>query len=894
MKKVPAAPRRSAHGDAPVFPIVGIGASAGGIEALDQFFKAVPAETGMAFVVIQHLDPTHKDILVELLQRSTQLPVLQAGDGQTVEAGHVYVIPPNSDLSILNGKLHLLAPAAPRGLRLPIDFFLRSLAADRQERAIGVILSGMGSDGTLGLRAIKENAGAAFVQDTSSAKFDGMPRSAISAGLADVVAPAAELPARIASYLRHAPPGGTAEPGLSAADQGSLDKIILLLRAQTGHDFSMYKKSTIYRRVERRLGLHQLAGIADYVHFLRANPQEAELLFKELLIGVTSFFRDPPVWTEIVDKVMPALLAANPNGAALRAWTPACSTGEEAYSLAIAFHETVERLKPAGLFSLQIFATDLDGDAIDIARNGQYPANVSADVSEARLQRYFVQDNGGYRVCKDIRDMVIFAPQNVMMDPPFTKLDLLTCRNLLIYLEGDLQKKLLPLFHYSLKPGGFLVLGSAETAGVATELFTPLPGKTRIYQRRATALRADAIEFPINANGHGRGRNGAEVPAPPAAPGGPNLQLLTDTLLLQRFAPAAVLTTDKGDIVYISGKTGNYLEPAAGKANMNLFAMAREGLSSALNEVFARAVREHTSVTLRDLQIGTGGGAVLANVSVHWLAEPLALRGMVLVVFAELPAAALAVAQGRSDPDDIAAERMRALAQEVQQSREKLQIAREEMQTSQEELKSTNEELQSTNEELQSTNEELTTSKEEMQSMNEELQTVNHELTAKLDELSQASDDMKNLLNSTDIATLFLDDQMRVRRYTTRVTGFIKLIPGDAGRPITDLVSTLDYPALAADAAEVLRTLVFHEVQVGASEGRWFTVRIMPYRTQDNRIDGVVITFIDNSTAKTLELALDEEIREHKRTQAALQERVDALTAERDSLLAESGKGKAP
>ncbi|MFL6656614.1 MAG: chemotaxis protein CheB, partial [Massilia sp.] len=842
----------------PKFSIVGIGASAGGLEALELFFKGIPANSGMAFVVVQHLDPTHKDIMVELLQRNISMPVLQASDALAVQPNHVYVMPPNCDLSILRGVLHILEPSGARGLRLPIDFFLRALAVDQRAHGIGVILSGMGSDGTLGLRAIKENAGAVFVQEPASAKFDGMPGSAIAAGLADMIGPAGALGGMIASYLSHAPLLTNApDTSVTEMDHSALDKVILVLRAQSGHDFSLYKKSTIFRRVERRMGLHQLASIADYLRYLRESPQEAQLLFKELLIGVTCFFRDPAVWAQLAADAVPALLARYPEGATLRAWTPACSTGEEAYSLAIIFREALDRIKPGARFSLQIFATDLDTDAIDVARTGIYPANIAADVSEERLQRFFIQEDDHYRVSKEIREMVIFAPQNLVMDPPFTKLDLLTCRNLLIYLEGDLQKKLLPLFHYSLKPGGILTLGSAETVGVATELFAPWPGKTRIYQRRETAVRVDSVEFPTAVYGRARGHATEAAHGISTAPiGGPNLQALTESLLLRRFSPAAVLTTDKGDIVYISGKTGKYLEPATGKANMNIFAMAREGLASALNEVFAKAVRERSCLTLDELKVGTNGGTVLVNVKVQCLSEPVGLAGMVLIVFTDLPTPPPEPPTNRDQLASVESERMNALAQEVQQSREELQMAREEMQTSQEELKSTNEELQSTNEELQSTNEELTTSKEEMQSMNEELQTVNHELTAKVDELSQASDDMKNLLNSTDIATLFLDEQMRVRRFTNRVTGIIKLIPGDAGRPVTDLVSMLDYPALADDAREVLQTLVFREMQVSARDGRWFTVRIMPYRTQDNRIDGVVITFVDISAAKTLERAL--------------------------------------
>ncbi|MDD2922525.1 MAG: chemotaxis protein CheB, partial [Anaerolineales bacterium] len=426
------------------FPIVGIGASAGGLEALELFLAHVPKDSGMAFVIIQHLDPTHKGVLVELLQRGTSMPVAQVKDRMRVKPAHVYVIPPNKDMSILHGVLHLLDPVAPRGLRLPIDFFFRSLAEDKQEHSVAVILSGMGSDGMLGARAIKEKAGVVFVQEPSSAKFDGMPRSTMDDGLADVVAPADLLPEKINAYLRHAPL--ITQPAIETQTaQSALEKVVILLRAQTGHDFSLYKKTTIYRRIERRMGLHQIDKIANYVRFLRENPQEVELLFRELLIGVTNFFRDPEAWQQLGDEVLPALISAGKSNQTLRAWIPACSTGEEAYSLAIIFKEALEKIKPAKNIALQIFATDLDAQAIERARAGVFPANISADVSAQRLARFFIKADGSYQVTKPIREMVIFAPQNIIMDPPFTKLDIVGCRNLLIYLTPELQKKLLPL-----------------------------------------------------------------------------------------------------------------------------------------------------------------------------------------------------------------------------------------------------------------------------------------------------------------------------------------------------------------------------------------------------------------------------------------------------------------
>ena len=835
-----------------LFPIIGIGASAGGLEALELFLRRVPPKSGMAFVIVQHMDPTHKGILAELLQRATAMPVVQVKDRTRVKPDCVYVIPPNKDMSILHGVLHLLAPVAPRGLRLPIDFFFRSLADDRQERSIGVILSGMGSDGRLGLRAIKEKAGVVFVQAPATAKFDGMPRSAVGAGLADVVAPVEELPDKISAYLKHTP--YIAQPEKTADDktQSALEKAVILLRAQTGHDFSLYKKTTVYRRIERRMGIHQIDKITDYVRYLRENPQETKLLFKELLIGVTSFFRDPAAWEQLKREVISALVAGCNPGQTLRAWTPGCSTGEEAYSLAIVFKEALDQLQPVGNRMLQIFATDLDRDAVDKAREGIFPANIAADVSPERLGRFFVQTERGYQIDKSIRETVIFAPQNVIMDPPFTKLDILICRNLLIYLTPELQKKLLPLFHYSLNPGGCLFLGTAETIDGFTDLFATLDGKWRLYRRLEFSPRVESFDFPSRFVPPQPSASQQQKALQPTA----NLQTLADQLLLQRYSPAAVLVNEKGDILYINGKTGKYLEPAAGKANWNIFAMAREGLRHELSGAFKKALRQKGAVILMGVKVGTNGGTQAVNVTVQPLAESEVMKGTVMIVFRDV-----AMPPAMKPPDK--AKRVSArsaqvaeLERDLQQARQEAQIARDEMQTSQEELKSANEELQSSNEELQSTNEELTTSKEEMQSMNEELQTLNRELQAKVDELSLASNDMKNLLESTDIAILFLDNALNVRRFTAQASKLIKLIPTDVGRPITDMATDLVYPEFYDDVREVLRTLVFVEKEVITRDGCWSMARIMPYRTMDNRIDGVVITFTDITAAKKLEAEL--------------------------------------
>ncbi|WP_440949786.1 chemotaxis protein CheB [Methanosphaerula subterraneus] len=832
------------------FPIIGIGASAGGLEALEQFLKGVPQESGMAFVVVQHLDPTQPGMLPELLQRATPMPVIQVTETVAIQPDSVYVIPPGHDLSLLHRSLHLLEPHAPRGLRLPIDFFFRSLADDLQDKSIGVILSGMGSDGTIGLRAIKEKAGLALVQDPASAKFDGMPRSVIDGGLADIVAPAEDLPGKILAFVRHRPIITEPEPPVDPRRGDAFDKVVILLRARTGHDFSLYKKNTVNRRVERRMAIHQIDRITDYVRFLQENPPELDLLFKELLIGVTGFFRDPAVWEALRGRIIPDLIAASPDGMVLRAWVAGCSTGEEAFSLAIVFREALGETSPAKQCTLQIYATDLDRDAVDRARTGYYPENLVTDLSEERLDRFFVKEGKGYQVRKEIREMVVFAPQNVIMDPPFTRLDILSCRNLLIYLEPEIQRKLIPLFHYALNPGGVLVLGTAESIGGFTDLFSPLDSKLRLYRRVMTPLPAAPIEFPTAFF-----PQTGTVDQRPAQRPTINLQSLADQVILQQYAPAAVLTSNTGDILYINGRTGRFLEPAAGKANWNIFAMARDGLHAELGGAFRRALRQEEPVALRGVRIGVDGGMVHADVTVQKLARPAPLKGLMLIVLADVPPPPEAPARDRHTRRH---EEVLELEERLRRSEEDLQTTREEMQSSQEELKSTNEELQSTNEELQSTNEELTTSREEMQSLNEELQTVNTELESRVADLSHVNDDMKNLLNSTNIATVFLDNRLNLRWYTTGMTKLVNLLPGDVGRPVTDIASDLFYQDLLRDAGEVLRTLAPAETEVTVRDGHRFSVRITPYRTLENRIDGVVITFTDITAFRGLEEELSE------------------------------------
>jgi two-component system CheB/CheR fusion protein len=831
-----------------LFPIAGIGASAGGLEALEQFLANVPENSGMAYVVIQHLDPTQKGMLPELLQRVSKVKVFQVKDGMVVKPNCVYVIPPNKSMSIFKGILYLFAPIEARGLRLPVDFFMRSLADDRQDLSIGIILSGMGSDGSIGLRAIKEKNGIVLVQEPETAKFDSMPRNAIDSVLVDIVAPANELPQKLLELLKHLPLVKI-NPEVEVKDKSALEKIIILLRTFTGNDFSLYKKSTLYRRIERRMGAHKIDRISSYVSLLQENPKEVDVLFKELLIGVTNFFRDTKVWEKFGRSVLPEMILSLQAGDNLRAWVAGCSTGEEAYSLAIIFKEAIENIKPRRNISLQVFATDLDQDSIEIARRGLYSENIATDVSPERLNRFFVKTDEGYRVNTEIREMAVFAQHNIIMQPPFTKIDILSCRNLLIYLDPELQSKVLKLFFYSLNTQGIMLLGSSESLGTISHLFKPVDSGLKIYRRSADAMLPDLFNFPSS---YSRNKPEHMEKHSPAIPGR-NIQELADQMLLQHFAPPGLLVNEEGDIIYITGRTGKYLEPASGKANMNVFAMLREGLRNEFPAAFNQAIRKKGSVVLRNLQVGTNGGKQKLNITIQWIDKPEPLKNMVMIVFSDVTEVHDLKIMGKRGKGSLNSSRETELETELQSTHEKMQSTVEEMQASQEELKSANEELQSANEELQSTNEELTSSKEEMQSLNEELQTVNAELQAKVDDFSRLDNDMKNLLNSTDIATLFLDKELKIRRYTNQATKIFKLIKSDIGRPITDQVSDIYYPEMAEDALKVLNTLIFIEKQIPGKDGQWFSTRIMPYRTFEDRIDGLVITFINISELKRVE-----------------------------------------
>jgi chemotaxis methyl-accepting protein methylase/PAS domain-containing protein len=624
------------------------------------------------------------------------------------------------------------------------------------------------------------------------------------------------------------------------------------LQRQTRHDFSLYKPSTLYRRIERRMAIHSLKSPAHYADFLEGNRQEIDLLFKELLIGVTSFFRDPAVWEHLSKVALPELLARRTSGAPLRAWSIGCSTGEEAYSLAMVFCEAAERMPAPYDLTLQIFASDLSSDAIASARRGQYPLTIGASVTADRLARFFSVHDTYYQINQNIRDMVLFAEHDVVLDAPFTKLDLIACRNLLIYFDPLLQRRLLPLLHYSLRSGGLLLLGHSETVGPFSRLFVAVESKLRLYIRQDDAS-FGGPDFllksfpPLSKIKQEHTVSPSNVSMQP----GDSLQLAADHVLLQVYAPAAVLLNGDGDIVYISGRTGKYLEPAAGKANWNFPAMVREDLRKPLMRGLQQAAAQREPLQLHGLRVAAPGGTHVVDVTVQAFQEPHALQGMTMVVFRDVAATPGSRGRGKGKNAVQAPQ-----AAEMQQLRDEIQSLREDARASGEELQSSNEELQSTNEELQSANEELTTSKEEMQSMNEELQTINSELQSKLDDLALAQSDMQNVLNSIEIAILFLDQNLNVRRYTDRAAKIISLRESDVGRPLSDLTTSLQYPELNEDAHETLRSLAFSEKQILATDGRWFSVRIMPYRRLDNVIDGVVITLVDITATKELESAL--------------------------------------
>jgi len=870
----------------PSFPIVGIGASAGGLAAFEAFFSGMPPDTepGMTFVLVQHLAPDHKSILAELIQRYTRMQVFEVEDGMIVEPNCAYIIPPGYDMAFLNGALQLFEPFAPRGQRMPIDFFFRSLAQDQGERAIGIVLSGTGSDGTLGVRAIKGGGGMVMVQTPESTEYDGMPRSVIATGLADYEQPPIEMATTLIAYSLHAFKKNKSDDTITETNfVNVLNKIFIIVRDHTGHDFSSYKPNTIRRRVERRMAVHQLDNIEDYLKYLQQSDVETGALFKDLIIGVTNFFRDTDSFNSLNENSIPKLFAGKKTGSLVRVWSAGCSTGEEAYSIAILLQEYIESTRQN--FVTQVFATDIDPDAIAYARAGIYPSSIAADITPERLERFFTPEPSGsgrevqtYRINKNIRDMLIFSEQNIIKDPPFSKIDLICCRNLMIYLSVDLQKKLIPLFHYALNPDGFLFLGTSESVGEFTNLFQLIDRKSKLYLRKNITFSARHVTG---------GNYFPPVPHTDAATSVPveknikdkfSMRELAEQVLLKQLAPPSALVNGQGNIFYLHGRTGMYLEPVEGEVGgYNIIKMAREGLRHGITITLRKAVQTREVTSLQNLSVKTNGSFTTVNLTVC----PAAIDDkksisdqMYLVVLEEVKSSG-PVQDGKntSQQDDIADadddssthnnldSLVATLRDELRTKEEYLQTTIEELETANEELKSSNEEMQSVNEELQSTNEELETSKEELQSVNEELSTVNNELTTKVTDLSRANNDMNNLLAGTGIATVFVNHQMQILRFTPTASELINLIQNDIGRPVNHILTNLsDYDNLQADIQSVLDTLIPKSIEVKTVKGDWYRMTISPYRTLDNIIEGAVITFVDITQAQELQEELRKQL----------------------------------
>ncbi|MEO5618362.1 MAG: chemotaxis protein CheB [Candidatus Eisenbacteria bacterium] len=845
-------------GDGVTFPVVGVGASAGGLEAFTQLLGALPADTGMAFVLVQHLAPTHPSALAEILSRATKMPVTEVPDELLVEPDHVYVIPPDRSMIIDRGTLQLMKREGP-GIHRPVDRFFRALAEDRRHQAIGVVLSGTATDGTLGLEAIKAEGGITFAQDTT-AQHDGMPRSAIASGCVDFVMAPDAIAREIVRIGQH-PYAVPEVVALETNDKPNLVQVVQLLHHATGVDFTHYKFNTLYRRVTRRMVFHKMNGLAAYVKYLRQTPAEAEALFQDILISVTSFFRDSESFEVLKTTVFPRLLKNRARHDTVRLWTLGCSTGQEAYSLAMAFTEVAEAA--GGSVTFQLFATDLNPVCIDTARVGVYSKDIDQDVSPERLRRFFTEVNGSYRISKSVRDACVFSRHNVLADPPFSRMDLISCRNLLIYMEPVLQQKIMPTLHYALKPEGCLWLGASETIGGYRNLFEVEDVKHKIFAKKSGSS-PEHGQFPLQRGGAPRS---PFVPITSRPSETADLPREADRALLTRFAPPGVVVSAALDILQYRGDTGPFLTPAPGKATLNLLKMLRQGLLVAVRAAVARATQEQAPVREEGLRVKSSGGDLVVAIEVIPLKWQGSKEPGFLVLFddssqmsraARAPrgdagegAAPAQTEAGSPDPDNA------RLAQELAATREYLQALNEQQEAANEELQSANEEVQSANEELQSTNEELETSKEEIQSSNEELATVNDELNNRNVEMNRVNNDLINLLGSVQMAIVMLGPDLRVRRFTPMAEKLLNLIPTDVGRPLADIKLNLeDLPDLEPLLTQALDTVSTRELDVRDRNGRWYSLRLRPYRTQDNKIDGVVVVLVDTTDLKRGEAAV--------------------------------------
>jgi two-component system CheB/CheR fusion protein len=844
------------------FPVVGVGASAGGLAALARFLEAMPSEPGMAIVIVMHLSPRHDSIVDRILQRSTRMPVTQVLEALPLQKNHVYVISPRKALSMNDGYLRLLDMERPRGKHVSIDFFFRTLAEVHRERAFAVVLSGTGSDGSVGIARIRERGGITLVQHPEDAEYDQMPLAAIATGAVDVILPVAELPERIIAMARDAsqivlPEAATLddifETGESTLEsearehEDALRDIMLILRAKTGHDFRAYKRATVLRRIERRMQVNGLRTLEGYRDFLHDHAYERPALLKDMLISVTNFFRDRESFDVLEREVIPQLFEQGSQDTRVRAWSAGCATGEEAYSLAMLLTEAAAPV----LASVQVFATDIDDDAIAHARRGSYSSAATADIAPGRVARFLSREGDGYRVQKSLREKVLFARHNVLQDPPFSKLDLIVCRNLLIYLNRDVQSHALEMFHFALRPGGYLFLGSSESAEVVSKYFTPVDKKHRIY--RANAVGRTGIYLHTPARLASTPANAGTTATVSAAQDRREHSLREiHRMAVEDRLPPSILVDRDGHVAHMSESAGVYLRLAGGAPSYQLTALIVPELRLELRTSLFQASQDGTSVRSRAVDLERDGRLLSVSIEVRPVRDQEQVGGFQLVVFHE---GAPRSAEPPTEVDNEQTPILLQLEEELKRAKEQLQATVEDSESSNEELKASNEELQSINEELRSATEELETSKEELQSINEELITVNLELKLKVEETAKANDDLHNLVASTDIATVFVDRDMSIKRFTPRAADVFRLIPADIGRSLLDLNHSLDYPDLAADAAMAFQALRTIEREVGSQDGRWYIARILPYRTAEDRIEGAVMTFIDITRRRAAEEA---------------------------------------
>jgi two-component system CheB/CheR fusion protein len=863
--------------DSPNFLYVGVGASAGGLDALKKFLSNIPENNGMAFIIVQHMDPTHESSLVEILSRYTSMKVQQVKDGVQVMVEQVYIIPPNKDLGILNGKLQLMDPIEPHGLRLPINYFFTSLAQDQKDKSVGIILSGYGSDGSIGLKTIKAHGGICIAQDPLTAGSEDMPKNAIKTGHVDIVLSPEEMPRKIISYKQSS--RKILQKILTPEEETiqAIMKIFILIRNKTGQDFSQYKKSTINRRIMRRMNIHQIEEMSQYLRYLQENPSEIDQLYKEFLINVTNFFRDPEAYESLKQHALKKMIQEKTDGDIIRVWVPGCSSGEEVYSIAIIIQELLEEIHKNLI--VQIFGTDLDADSIKTARSGTY-TNIQTNITPKRLKKYFYKKDNLYIIKNEIRNTAIFSTHNVITDPPFTKLDFISCRNLLIYLENKAQEKVLSNFNYALKKDAILMIGPSENIGKFLDTFSTLDNKWKIFK----CIKSNGIEFDYTKTGTISYRQSPAYWDTQFAlkdskfiPANLNVTTVAEKNLIDIYAPPSALINNVGDILYIHGHLGKYLEPSPGRAHMNILEMANGNIKLGLSTAIQNAVSNNKELVFESLKVSDNDEKQqFIKLTVTPLKDPKAVQGLLIVSFEE---SNIQIDKKQThiklDPLSKSSNHLLAIENELKLTKERLNITIEEMTTSNEELKSANEELQSLNEESQSTNEELETSKEELQSLNEELTTVNTELQMRIDDLSHINDDMNNLFNSTEIATIFVDNELNIKRFTEETTKLIKLITSDVGRPLSDIVSRINYPEMVEDINQVIEKVTFKEKEVNTAEGEWYKVRILPYKTSQNVIDGATVTFMNISQIKNSQ----------KKIQSALEYSENIINTVREPLI---------